>query len=70
MSSKAFSFNKEDGVKILQAFGYSLASASLAALIAFLAMPDLQVPQWAVPLVPIVNALLYGGKRFVDGRSV
>lgn len=69
MASKAFSLDKKDLVKIAQAFGYSFASALLAAIIAFLAVPGLELPAWVVPLVPALNAALYAGMKFVEGRS-
>lgn len=56
-------------MKILQALGFSVTSSVLAAIIAFLAMPDLELPKWMVMLVPLINGFLYSLKRFVDGRA-
>lgn len=64
-----FSLNKEDGIKILQALGFSLVSSVLAAVIALLAAPSIELPVWVVPMVPILNGVLYALKRFVDGES-
>jgi ABC-type long-subunit fatty acid transport system fused permease/ATPase subunit len=69
MASKMFSLDKADGLKILEALGFSLVSSILAALIALLALPSLELPMWVVPLVPIINGVLYTLKRFVDGQA-
>lgn len=69
MASKRFSYDKEDGANLLKVLGYSVASALLAALIAFLALPGLEVPPWVVPLIPAINVALVAVKKFVDGRA-
>lgn len=59
---------KEDWIKIVQAFGWSLASAIFAGLIYLFSESDAQLPVWVVPLVPAINAFLYGGWRWLQNK--
>lgn len=64
MSNK-YTLNKEDLIKIAQAFGFSLASAAIAFLI--MVVEQIDFAEYAF-LVPIINSLLYGAKKFLEGR--
>jgi hypothetical protein len=69
MSSKAKQFNKDDGWKVLCAFGWNFASMVMAGSISILALSPEQFPKqllWLVPIAPILNAFLYGAKRWLD----
>lgn len=63
--SPKYQLNKEDGIKILQAFSFSLLSSAIGFLI--LLIPALDIPPNYVFVIPIINGLLYTLKRFVDG---
>lgn len=65
MESPKYSLNWDDALKILEVIWWHVASALVTAFIAVLG--DLDLGAYAV-LLPAVNALLYGAKRFVDGK--
>lgn len=65
MEHKKFSLNKEDGWKIAQVIGWTMASAFITLLIDLLAQVDFSTYVWAVPMV---NTVLYAMKRFVSGK--
>ena len=67
--SAQFSLNGEDAKKIAAAFAYSFAAAAISGLIAVFAAPDVDLPAWMVPLVPAINAFLYGAYRFLVGSK-
>lgn len=53
--------------KVLTAFVYSGIATILSGLIAVFASPDLDLPGWALPLVPSINTFLYGAFRWASG---
>lgn len=63
--SPKYSLNKEDAIKIAQAFGFSLASAAVAFLI--MVVEQVDFAEYAF-LVPVINAGLYGLKKFLEGK--
>jgi hypothetical protein len=65
MVSKKYSLNKEDLVKILMALAYSGASAIVATLI--VVVGEMDFGSYAF-LIPMINALLYGAKKWLEGR--
>ena len=62
--SPKYSLNKEDLIKITTAFGFSLASATVAFLI--LTVEQIDFAQYTF-LVPIINIALYSAKRYLEG---
>ena len=66
MKSLRFHLNKEDGLKILYAFLWSLASTSVVALIAL--VQTAQFPPEILFVVPFINTILYGLKKWIDGK--
>ena len=69
MKSAAFKWSKHDTAKVLTAFGFALASAIVAGLVAVFQNPDVSLPVWLVPLVPAINAFLYGVARWVSDNQ-
>jgi len=67
--SKQFTFDKKNGQKVLKAFLYSVASAFLVAVIAFL--PELSFPEgsYLVVLVPLVNALAVAALQYFKAQE-
>lgn len=65
--SARYSLSREDMDKVLTAFVYSGIATILAGLIAAFASPDLELPAWALPLVPSINAFLYGAFKWATG---
>lgn len=65
MESKKYSLNKEDITKILMALAYSGASAIVATLI--VVVGEMDFGSYAF-LIPMINALLYGAKKWLEGR--
>jgi len=63
--SPKFTLNELDYKKILQAILFAGASAMIGALI--LVVADTQFPPEYAFLVPLINGLLYGAKRFFEG---
>lgn len=67
--SAPFHLSEEEKMKILHALGYSLASATIAGLLALCAMDIRNVPYWIVPVIPALNTFLYGMKLWLmDNR--
>jgi len=67
MSSKRFQLNKEEWMKILRVFAWSVASALVAGLVAVLSSGDL--PQQVLIYVPIANAFLYGVSKWLQDNK-
>jgi 2-keto-3-deoxy-L-rhamnonate aldolase RhmA len=65
MVSKKYSLNKEDITKIVMALAYSGASAIVATLI--VVVGEMDFGSYAF-LIPMINALLYGAKKWLEGR--
>lgn len=65
MQSPKYKLTSEDAKKIGQAFAFSLASASIAFFI--MVVEQIDFAEYAF-IVPIINAVLYGAKRFVEER--
>ena len=63
--SPKYSLNKEDAVKIAQAFGYAMASAAIT--FGIMVVEQVDFAEWAF-LVPIINAVLYGAQKFIRGE--
>jgi hypothetical protein len=63
--SPKYSLNELDYKKILQTMIFAGASAIIGALI--LVVADTQFPPEYAVLVPLINTLLYGAKRFFEG---
>lgn len=61
--SPKYSLNKEDFVKIAQAFLFSMGSAAVTFFI--MIVEQIDFAEYAF-LVPIINAVLYGAKRFLQ----
>ena len=62
--SKKYTLNQVDLIKILQAFLYSLASSAVLFLI--MVVEQIDFAEYAF-VVPIINAILYGAKRWLQG---
>lgn len=68
--SAPFHLSPDEKMKILKAAGYSLISMVLAGLLSLLAIPSEQLPLWIVPIVPLLNAFIYGMKLWImDNRN-
>lgn len=66
MESKKYSWNKEEGKKILKVALYTGASAVIATLLSVL--QDLDVPPEYMFMVGGINLLLVIAKKFFDGK--
>ena len=64
--SKKYSLNGEDFKKILMTIAFSGASAILATLI--MVVQEMYFGAYAF-LIPMINAVLYGAKKFLEGRA-
>lgn len=63
--SPKYTLSKADGIKIAQAFGFAMASATVAFAIAI--VQEIDFGQY-VFVVPIINAALYGAKKYLEGK--
>lgn len=61
--SPKYALNREDLIKIAQAFAFSMASAAVTFLI--MVVEQIDFAEYAF-VVPIINAVLYGAKRFLQ----
>lgn len=68
MQSPKYKLNIDDGVTLLKVMSWSLASTIVTVLIAF--SSQVEVPVEYAFLLPVINTLLVGLKRFLDGKSV
>ena len=68
--SAAFNLSSEERIKIFKAIGYSVVSVIIAGLIAIFASKDVQLPIWLVPLIPSINAFLYGVKLWMTDNRI
>ena len=66
MSSRKYTLNKEDGLKILEVIGWTTASAIIAIIIEIIAQVDFGSYVWVVPMV---NTILYALKQFIDEKQ-
>jgi hypothetical protein len=64
--SKKYSLNGEDFKKIFMTIAFSGASAVVATLIVVVGEVDFGAYAF---LIPMINAVLYGIKKFVEGRA-
>lgn len=67
MESKKYSLNKEDGMKILQVFLWSLSSFVVIFLIDLL--PQLDLGTQFMWVLPIANTILVAAKKFIEERK-
>jgi hypothetical protein len=65
MESKKYSLNSEDFKKVLMAALFSGGAAVLSTLIVVVGEMDFGAYAF---LVPAINAVLYGGKKFLEGK--
>lgn len=63
--SKKYTLNKEDLIKIAQAFGFAMASAVVT--FAIMVVEQVDFAEYAF-LVPVINVLLYSAKKFLEGK--
>lgn len=63
--SEKYSLNGEDLKKILMALAFSAASAMISTMIVLIGNMDFGSYAF---LIPVVNAGLYGAKKFLEGR--
>lgn len=68
MQSPKYRLNTEDGVILLKVMAWSLASTVITVLIAF--SGQVEVPMEYAFLLPVINTILVGIKKFIDGQSV
>ena len=66
--SARFTLNKEDAIKILKVFGYSVASAGVVALGALWA--KVQLPEAYFFMIPLVNTLLVTLQKFIESKPL
>lgn len=66
MNSPKYSLNGTDVKKILMALLFSAASAVVSTLI--VVVGDMDFGSYAF-LIPMVNAMLYGAKKFLEGQA-
>lgn len=64
--SAPFHLSQEEKFKILRAFVYVFLSMMIAGLVSLFAAPLDQMPAWIVPVVPLINAFLYGCKLWIS----
>jgi hypothetical protein len=71
MQSERFTLNKEDLLKILKVFGWSMASSVVATAITILPQVDVPTKYTAIAgtLIIIINTLLVAVKKFIDGKK-
>lgn len=65
--SKRFSFNKEDGLKILKGAGIAIAGALLTFLLGIL--PEVDFGESTLIVAPILSILINAGLKFIAGRK-
>jgi hypothetical protein len=64
--SPKYRLNTEDGVTLLKVMAWSLASTVVTVLIAF--SSQVEVPVEYAFLLPVINTILVGIKKFLDGQ--
>lgn len=68
LKSTSFSWSKDDTKKVIRAGAFAMLSAIIAGLVTVFQSGD-SLPDWVLPLVPLVNIFLYGVSRWVaDNR--
>ena len=66
MESRKFRFNKEEWLRVVRVFGWTVASAAVALLIGFVGLWE--VPMEYAFIVPVVNTVLYALAEFIKGQ--
>ena len=66
--SVRYELDKQDLLEVLKVFLWSLTSAVVAGLM-YVCSGAIELPVWFLPLVPMVNAFLYGMSQWIKDNS-